>query len=84
MVRKAARRIPRAYVRRAYTHNTQMQAWHSVWHIKNVMIPELASKLEAENAKPPREQRPDIASNLQQVRVVWTMWRDSNHGAATQ
>ncbi len=44
-------------------------AWHSVWHIREVMLPEIQGKLEAELRKPERQQSPDIIQNLKQVKA---------------
>ncbi|KAG2483974.1 hypothetical protein HYH03_017219 [Edaphochlamys debaryana] len=51
--------------------NMHGTAWHSVWHIKNVIVPELERSLAAENAKDPSERNGTILGNITQGLRGW-------------
>ncbi|KAG2428861.1 hypothetical protein HYH02_014272 [Chlamydomonas schloesseri] len=46
-------------------------AWHSVWHIKNVVIPELQKRQSGELAKPVASQNPTVVNNLKEGINGW-------------
>jgi hypothetical protein len=64
----AASPAPQAAVKwRRSLARTHRYTCCSVWHIKNVIQPELETKLAAEQAKPRSSQDRKILNNLQQV-----------------
>ncbi|KAG2424120.1 hypothetical protein HXX76_014794 [Chlamydomonas incerta] len=52
--------------------NMDGTAWHSVYHIKNVILPELANKIAAEERKLPAARNMDVLANLKQGQRGWT------------
>ncbi|PNW87807.1 hypothetical protein CHLRE_01g002861v5 [Chlamydomonas reinhardtii] len=46
-------------------------AWHSVWHIKNVVVPELQKRLAGEQAKAAAAQNPSVINNLKEGMAGW-------------